>query len=97
MVVTVAAGGAWVAGELQGLNRIFGMILVAGGLLIAAATAYRSDARRGFFPLLAALLLAGLIAKGTTRVHRVYHIDRGYEAIEEKLATLGADVRRLSD
>ncbi len=42
----------------------------------------------------AALVLAGLVAKGRTEIHRVYHIDRGYERIEEKLAQLGAKVRR---
>lgn len=44
----------------------------------------------------ASLILAGLVATGTTEVLRVYHIDRGYEAIEKKLAALGADIQRLS-
>ena len=43
----------------------------------------------------ACLVLAGLAAKGDTTVDRVYHIDRGYENIEEKLSTLGAKIRRL--
>jgi len=43
----------------------------------------------------ASLVLAGLVAKGETLVDRIYHIDRGYERIEEKLAQLGADIRRL--
>jgi UDP-N-acetylglucosamine 1-carboxyvinyltransferase len=45
----------------------------------------------------AALVLAGMVARGTTRVHRVYHIDRGYEQIEKKLAALGAKIRRVAD
>ena len=40
------------------------------------------------------LVLAGLAATGTTRVARVYHLDRGYERVEEKLRALGADIRR---
>ncbi len=44
----------------------------------------------------ASLILAGLVAEGTTEVLRVYHIDRGYEAIEKKLRALGADIRRVS-
>ena len=44
----------------------------------------------------ASLVLAGLVADGETRVDRIYHIDRGYECIEEKLAQLGADIRRIS-
>ncbi len=44
----------------------------------------------------ASLILAGLAAKGTTEVLRVYHIDRGYEHIEEKLKGLGADITRVS-
>jgi UDP-N-acetylglucosamine 1-carboxyvinyltransferase len=43
----------------------------------------------------ASLVLAGLVAKGETVVDRIYHIDRGYETIEEKLAQLGAHIRRL--
>jgi len=43
----------------------------------------------------ASLVLAGLVAEGTTDVQRIYHIDRGYECIEEKLRRLGADIRRL--
>jgi UDP-N-acetylglucosamine 1-carboxyvinyltransferase len=42
----------------------------------------------------ASLVLAGLAAKGTTLVDRIYHIDRGYERLEEKLAQLGAEIRR---
>jgi UDP-N-acetylglucosamine 1-carboxyvinyltransferase len=43
----------------------------------------------------ASLLLAGLVAEGTTDVQRIYHIDRGYEHIEEKMRGLGADIRRM--
>jgi UDP-N-acetylglucosamine 1-carboxyvinyltransferase len=43
----------------------------------------------------ASLVLAGLVAKGSTVVDRIYHIDRGYECIEEKLAQLGARIRRV--
>ncbi len=43
----------------------------------------------------ASLVLAGLVAEGESSVERIYHIDRGYERIEEKLALLGADVRRV--
>ena len=42
----------------------------------------------------ASLILAGLIAQGKTEILRVYHIDRGYEKIEEKLRGLGADIQR---
>jgi UDP-N-acetylglucosamine 1-carboxyvinyltransferase len=43
------------------------------------------------------LVLAGLAAEGETRVHRVYHLDRGYERLEEKLSAVGADVEREPD
>ncbi len=43
----------------------------------------------------ASLVLAGLIAEGRTDIERIYHIDRGYEAIEEKLAQLGAQIKRV--
>jgi UDP-N-acetylglucosamine 1-carboxyvinyltransferase len=43
------------------------------------------------------LVLAGLAAEGETQVHRVYHLDRGYERLEEKLSAVGADIERASD
>jgi UDP-N-acetylglucosamine 1-carboxyvinyltransferase len=43
----------------------------------------------------ASLVLAGLVAEGETLVDRIYHIDRGYECIEEKLSQLGASIRRV--
>ena len=53
-----------------------------------------------FFPralcaLAASLVLAGCIAEGTTVVDRIYHIDRGYERIEDKLRALGANIERV--
>ncbi len=44
----------------------------------------------------ASLILAGLAAEGETTVERIYHVDRGYERIEEKLSILGADIKRVS-
>jgi UDP-N-acetylglucosamine 1-carboxyvinyltransferase len=43
------------------------------------------------------LILAGLAADGETQVARVYHLDRGYERLEEKLQGVGADIERASD
>ena len=45
----------------------------------------------------AALILAGLVADGQTKVSRVYHIDRGYERIEDKLRAVGADIERIQE
>ena len=45
----------------------------------------------------ASLVLAGLVAEGETTISRVYHIDRGYERIEEKLAACGANIERLDE
>jgi UDP-N-acetylglucosamine 1-carboxyvinyltransferase len=44
----------------------------------------------------ASLILAGLVAEGDTVIDRIYHLDRGYENIEEKLGALGAKIRRIS-
>jgi len=44
-----------------------------------------------------ALVLAGLVAKGTTNVHRIYHLDRGYVSLESKLKNVGADIKRLQE
>jgi UDP-N-acetylglucosamine 1-carboxyvinyltransferase len=67
-------------------------VIVEGVKRLVGAQVMASDLRAS-----AALILAGLIAKGITRVHRVYHIDRGYERIEEKLAGVGANIRRLGE
>ena len=63
--------------------------IVKGGQPLSGADVMASDLRAS-----AALVLAGLAAKGTTRVNRVYHIDRGYENIDGKLRTLGARITR---
>jgi UDP-N-acetylglucosamine 1-carboxyvinyltransferase len=68
-----------------------GKIAVVNGVpALSGAPVMASDLRAS-----AALLLAGLAAGGTTEVQRVYHLDRGYEHIEEKLAPLGARIRRV--
>ena len=43
----------------------------------------------------ASLVIAGLVAQGQTRVQRIYHLDRGYEKMESKLASLGAHIERV--
>jgi UDP-N-acetylglucosamine 1-carboxyvinyltransferase len=45
----------------------------------------------------AALVLAGLIAEGETRISRIYHLDRGYESLEQKLRRLGAQIERIKE
>jgi UDP-N-acetylglucosamine 1-carboxyvinyltransferase len=64
--------------------------LIQGVERLSGAPVMASDLRAS-----AALVLAGLVAEGTTEVNRVYHIDRGYESIDEKLATLGARIERV--
>jgi len=44
----------------------------------------------------AGLVLAGLVAKGTTQIDRIYHLDRGYEDLEAKLNRLGANIKRVN-
>jgi UDP-N-acetylglucosamine 1-carboxyvinyltransferase len=67
-------------------------VIVEGVKQFVGAPVMASDLRAS-----AALVLAGLCAKGQTKISRVYHIDRGYEQIEKRLATLGADIRRLPE
>jgi UDP-N-acetylglucosamine 1-carboxyvinyltransferase len=65
--------------------------LVAGGAPLSGAQVIASDLRAS-----ASLVLAALAAQGETTIDRVYHIDRGYEKIEAKLAGAGARIRRIS-
>jgi len=64
--------------------------IVTGPRKLTGAAVIASDLRAS-----ASLVLAGLVARGQTVVDRVYHIDRGYERIEEKLARVGARIRRI--
>lgn len=64
---------------------------VTGVEKLSAAHVQASDLRGGF-----ALVMAGLCAEGETEVERVYHIDRGYEKLEDKLTALGATIRRYN-
>ncbi len=64
--------------------------IIRGVDRLTAAPVMATDLRAS-----ASLVLAGLVAAGRTEVERIYHIDRGYETIEEKLAQLGAQIRRV--
>ena len=64
--------------------------IIKGVPKLQAAPVMATDLRAS-----ASLVLAGLVAEGRTVIDRIYHIDRGYEAIEEKLSALGADIKRV--
>ena len=66
--------------------------VISGRTNLTGAKVLASDLRAS-----ASLILAGLVASGETLVHRVYHLDRGYEAIEKKLKSLGASIQRIAD
>jgi UDP-N-acetylglucosamine 1-carboxyvinyltransferase len=83
--------------QVQELNRMGAKIIVEGNSAIitgvetlTGAQVMASDLRAS-----AALVIAGLAAEGETIVERIYHIDRGYECIEEKLQQVGADIKRV--
>ncbi len=67
-----------------------GTAVIHGVAALEAAPVMASDLRAS-----AALVVAGLAARGTTEINRVYHIDRGYEQIDEKLNALGAEIERI--
>jgi len=66
--------------------------IIKGVKKLSAAPVMASDLRGG-----AALVLAGLVAEGTTEVSRMYHLDRGYVKLEEKFNSLGADIKRVKE
>ena len=83
--------------QVQELNRMGANIVVQGNTAVVTgvdklkgAPVMASDLRAS-----AALVIAGLVAKGETAVDRIYHIDRGYECIEEKLQLLGGKIKRV--
>lgn len=67
-------------------------VIVQGVKRLVGAPVMASDLRAS-----AALVLAGMAARGTTRINRIYHIDRGYSGIDEKLRALGGDIQRLDE
>ena len=66
--------------------------IVKGGSRLSGAPVMASDLRAS-----AALVIAGMAAKGSTQVNRIYHLDRGYEKIDDKLRGLGARVKRVQE
>jgi UDP-N-acetylglucosamine 1-carboxyvinyltransferase len=66
--------------------------IVKGGSKLSGAPVMASDLRAS-----AALVIAGMAASGTTQVNRIYHLDRGYEKIDEKLRKLGARIKRVEE
>ena len=83
--------------QINELNRMGAIISVDGNIAtvkgvrrLKAAPVMASDLRAS-----ASLIIAGLVADGDTIVDRIYHIDRGYERIEEKFQQLGANIRRI--
>jgi UDP-N-acetylglucosamine 1-carboxyvinyltransferase len=81
------------------LNRLGANINVHGASAIVRGVPHLSGAQVMATDLRASvsLVLAGLAARGETLVNRVYHLDRGYEAVEQKLAACGAEIERLAD
>jgi UDP-N-acetylglucosamine 1-carboxyvinyltransferase len=73
--------------RIEGRNAMVDGVRALSGAMVMA-----SDIRAG-----AALVLAGLAAEGETHISRIYHIDRGYEHIEDKLRLLGADIERTNE
>ncbi|MFW5607446.1 MAG: UDP-N-acetylglucosamine 1-carboxyvinyltransferase [Campylobacter hyointestinalis] len=72
--------------------KLNGHIATISGSSLNGADVMATDLRAS-----SALVLAALRANGITRVHRIYHLDRGYENLEKKLQNLGADIKRLSE
>ena len=72
--------------KIEGSNAV-----VKGVKQLTGAPVMASDLRAS-----AALILAGLVAEGETEIQRIYHLDRGYERIEQKLSALGADIKRVN-
>ena len=84
---------------VEELNRFGSKITVSGNTAVIegvenlhSARAKCTDLRGG-----AAMVMAALMAKGTSEIHNLIHVDRGYENFEEKLRALGADIRRVTD
>ncbi len=80
------------------LNRMGAAIDIVGSTAVIHGKEYLTGAQVMASDLRAsaALVLAGLVARGESEILRIYHLDRGYERLEEKLSSLGADIKRVS-
>ncbi len=80
------------------LNRLGADIWLKGNIasIKPVAELYGADVMATDLRASSALVLAGLVAKGVTNVHRIYHLDRGYDNLEGKLSSLGANIKRVS-
>ncbi|UCF23938.1 MAG: UDP-N-acetylglucosamine 1-carboxyvinyltransferase, partial [Ralstonia sp.] len=83
--------------HVQELNRLGANIVIDGKTAmvtgveqLSGATVMATDLRAS-----ASLVIAGLVAQGETLVDRIYHLDRGYDRIEDKLSAVGAKIRRI--
>jgi UDP-N-acetylglucosamine enolpyruvyl transferase len=74
------------------LTRLGPTVIVQGVRRLVGAPVMASDLRAS-----ASLILAGMAAEGTTVVNRIYHLDRGYERLEDRLRSLGADIQRVNE
>ena len=83
--------------HVQELQRMGARIEIRGNTVFVHGVDHLSGAQVMATDLRASacLVLAGLVAEGETAIDRIYHIDRGYESIEEKLAQCGAHIRRI--
>jgi UDP-N-acetylglucosamine 1-carboxyvinyltransferase len=81
------------------LNRLGSDIWLKGNIAAVRPVAelHGADVMATDLRASSALVLAGLVAEGITNVHRIYHLDRGYDNLEGKLASLGANISRLSE
>ena len=81
------------------LNRLGSDIWLKGSVAAVRPVAqlHGADVMATDLRASSALVLAGLVAQGTTNVHRIYHLDRGYDNLEGKLSALGAKIERLSE
>jgi len=81
------------------LNRLGADIWLKGNIaaIRPIEKLYGADVMATDLRASSALVLAGLVAQGTTNVHRIYHLDRGYDNLEGKLSKLGADIVRLKE
>ena len=106
MVLMAVSGGLSVISEsifenrfihVSELRRMGADITISGSHAMIKGVGRLSGARVMATDLRASasLVLAGLVAENTTRISRIYHLDRGYEAIEKKFASLGADIQRV--